>query len=261
MAKFLPTTGVSYALEELIKGAQERLVLISPYLRVNQRLRDLLADKDRLKIDTRIIYGKSELDAEQRDWLLTVPSLRASYHEHLHAKCYLSEQKALLTSMNLYEFSQVHNIEMGILIDRQSDPDLYKEIDRETRTIIRGSDERHPGLPADATQRRHEAPPTKPAGENTRTPRRRRPKNANGVAVPVQAPRNGFCVRCRGALPANPGKPYCAACYKSWARYKNRDHTETCCHLCGKPHASTLRLPVCGACHAEHKTHFAFLSS
>ena len=37
MATFLNTTGVSYALEELIRGADERLVLISPFLRVNQR--------------------------------------------------------------------------------------------------------------------------------------------------------------------------------------------------------------------------------
>ena len=65
MATFLTTTGVSYELEELIRGADERLVLISPFLRVNQRIRDLLADKDRLKIDTRVVYGKSELSSER----------------------------------------------------------------------------------------------------------------------------------------------------------------------------------------------------
>jgi hypothetical protein len=32
MAKFLNTTGVSYHLEELIKGTKDRLILISPYL-------------------------------------------------------------------------------------------------------------------------------------------------------------------------------------------------------------------------------------
>jgi len=35
MAKFLNTTGVSYHLEELIKGTKDRLILISPYLQFN----------------------------------------------------------------------------------------------------------------------------------------------------------------------------------------------------------------------------------
>ena len=93
MAKFLTTTGVSYELEELIRGAEERLVLISPFLRVNQRIRDLLADKDRLKIDTRVVYGKSELSPEQSEWLSSTPSIRTSYCSNLHAKCYLSEEE------------------------------------------------------------------------------------------------------------------------------------------------------------------------
>lgn len=50
MARFLTTTGVSYHLEEIIKGAQERLVVISPYLRINERIKALFEDRDRLKI-------------------------------------------------------------------------------------------------------------------------------------------------------------------------------------------------------------------
>ena len=39
MAKFLNTSGTTYYLEELIKNAQERLYLISPYLKLNDRVR------------------------------------------------------------------------------------------------------------------------------------------------------------------------------------------------------------------------------
>ena len=55
MAKFLNTSGTTYYLEELIKNAQERLYLISPYLKLNDRVKELLEDKDRMKIDVRII--------------------------------------------------------------------------------------------------------------------------------------------------------------------------------------------------------------
>ena len=51
MATFLDTTGGSYHLEQIIKGATERLVLISPYLRTNERIREFLDDRERLKIE------------------------------------------------------------------------------------------------------------------------------------------------------------------------------------------------------------------
>ena len=57
MAKFLNTSATNFFLEELIKNAKERLILISPYLKLNDRIKELLEDKNRLKIDIRIIYG------------------------------------------------------------------------------------------------------------------------------------------------------------------------------------------------------------
>ena len=69
MAKFLSTTGTNYHLEELIKGASDRLILISPFLKLNDRMKELLADKNRLKIDVRIVYGKSELQPQEIEWL------------------------------------------------------------------------------------------------------------------------------------------------------------------------------------------------
>jgi hypothetical protein len=38
-------------------------------LKLNDRMKALLADKNRLKIDVRIVYGKSELHPEEINWL------------------------------------------------------------------------------------------------------------------------------------------------------------------------------------------------
>lgn len=57
MAKFLNTSAKNYYLEELIKSASDRLILISPYLKLNDRIKELLEDKNRLKIDVRRLYG------------------------------------------------------------------------------------------------------------------------------------------------------------------------------------------------------------
>lgn len=141
MAKFLNTSATNYFLEELIKSAQDRLVLISPFLKINDRLRELLEDKNRLKLDIRLIYGKNELQPDEISWLKNLDFVRTSFCKNLHAKCYLNEELCIITSLNLYEFSQVNNNEMGILIRRSEEPDLYAEAYEEAQRLIRVSDE------------------------------------------------------------------------------------------------------------------------
>lgn len=141
MAKFLNTSATNYFLEELIKDAKDRLILISPFLKLNDKMKELLADKNRLKIDVRIVYGKSELQPEEINWLKELTYIRTSFCKNLHAKCYLNEELCIITSLNLYEFSQVNNNEMGVLIRRSGDAELYKEAYEEAQRIIRISDE------------------------------------------------------------------------------------------------------------------------
>jgi len=141
MAKFLNTSGTNYFLEELIKDAKDRVILISPFLKLNDRIKELLVDKDRLKIDVRIVYGKSELQPAEIEWLRSLAYVRTSFCKNLHAKCYLSEELCIITSLNLYEFSQVNNNEMGILVRRSEDAQLYKDAYEEAQRIIRISDE------------------------------------------------------------------------------------------------------------------------
>ena len=141
MAKFLNTSATNYFLEELIKDAKDRLILISPFLKLNDRIKELLADKNRLKIDVRIVYGKSELQPEEIAWLNELSYVRTSFCKNLHAKCYLNEELCIVTSLNLYEFSQVNNNEMGVLFKRSEDSELYREAYEESQRIIRISEE------------------------------------------------------------------------------------------------------------------------
>ena len=157
MAKFLNTSATNYFLEELIKNARDRLILISPFLKLNERMRELLADKNRLKIDVRIVYGKSELQPEEISWLKELTYIRTSFCKNLHAKCYMNEETAIITSLNLYEFSQVNNNEMGVLILRNEDPELYKDTYEEAQRIIRISDEVRISMERIAAQDRTDA--------------------------------------------------------------------------------------------------------
>ncbi|MCX6645102.1 MAG: phospholipase D family protein [bacterium] len=142
MAKFLNTTGTNYHLEILIKEAVERLIIISPYLKFNDKIKELLEDRNRMKnIDIRLVYGKSELAPEEINWLQKLEFVRTSFCKNLHAKCYLNEKAAIITSMNLYDFSQINNNEMGVYILKDQESDLYRETLEEAQRLIRISDQ------------------------------------------------------------------------------------------------------------------------
>ena len=243
MAEFLTTAGVSARLEEIIKKAEERLWLVSPFLKITPRIKNLLEDANRQKIDARVIYGKNELQPEENNWLESMTSIRTSFCKDLHAKCYLNEKEALLTSMNLYEYSQVNNYEMGILVVRESEPELYDSIYQEARHILRASEEiRVTVARVSDTEIDNEQPPRREA--------QRKPRTVQEV------PTAGFCIRCKSEIPANPDKPYCDRCYWSWNRWKNPDYQEKYCHICGREHETTLAKPLCRDCWQKHKDAF-----
>ena len=107
------------------------------FLKLNERIKELLEDKNRLKIDVRIVYGKNELASNEVDWLSKQDYTRTSFCKNLHAKCYINENLCIITSLNLYEFSQINNNEMGILLTRNEEPDLYRDALDEAQRIVR----------------------------------------------------------------------------------------------------------------------------
>ncbi|MDO4897515.1 MAG: phospholipase D family protein [Moraxella sp.] len=183
MAKFLNTSGTTYHLEELIKKATDRLVLISPYLQFNERIKELLEDKNRLKIDIRIVYGKSELSPQEINWLKELTFVRTSFCKNLHAKCYLNEHECIITSLNLYEFSQVNNNEMGVLIDKNNDRQLYADTHEEVLRIIRISEETRWSADTEKSSVNHEKP---------KTPSNAKPKNYDKITTAKLAEKFGI---------------------------------------------------------------------
>lgn len=235
MAIFLDTTGGSYHLEQIIKGATERLVLISPYLRTNDRIREFLDDRERLKIDIRVVYGKTDLAPDEMSWLRGKNGIRTSFCKNLHAKCYVNEKVALITSMNLYEFSQANNNEMGILVERDKEPELYGAIWTEVQRLIRISDEIRVSV-----ERIPAVEPLTDAKHESKT---------NG---------DGFCISCRKTLPLDPAHPYCRECYGAWKAKRDDSKEEKHCHICGTAHKSSLKRPACYDCYRKHKGKLTF---
>src|SRR5450432_4114625 len=141
MAEFLNTTGVSFRLEEMMKNTKERLILISPYLQLNDRVKEHILNLNIQKRDIRIVFRENKLQFDENNWLESQIGVRTSINKNLHAKCYINENEAIITSMNLYEFSQLHNNEMGIYISRIDDTKLYNEAYEEAQRLLNISEE------------------------------------------------------------------------------------------------------------------------
>ena len=143
MAKYLRTSSITAELENLIRDAKKELYIISPYLKLSDHVKELLNDKEREKVEVRIVFGKQELAPAEMSYLEELKYVRLYFSKNLHAKCYLNESKMIISSMNLYEFSQQNNREMGILIDTANEEDklVYLEAEKDIESIIHNSED------------------------------------------------------------------------------------------------------------------------
>ncbi len=141
MAKFLNTSAANYYLEEIIRLARDQLTLISPVLRLNDRVKELLEDKNQRKVEVHLAYEKNDLEPEEINWLRGLSFIRTSFCRNLHATCYLNEQFGLVSSLNLHELSHAVGNEIGVLISKDDDEELFQSLADEADRIIRISDE------------------------------------------------------------------------------------------------------------------------
>ena len=163
MAKYLRTSGITAGVEELIREARERLYIISPYLKLSDNIRELLNDKEREKAEVRIIFGKQELSTPEMSYLQNLKYVRLYFSKNLHAKCYLNERKMIISSMNLYEFSQQNNREMGILIERENEADrqVYDDAWKDIESILNNATD-FSYIEATKAKENEKTAPTKP---------------------------------------------------------------------------------------------------
>jgi len=220
MAKFINTRKAVSEIEELIKNAGERLILISPYLKLSKDFKELLTYRNGKDKITTVIFGKQELNPDEMKFLQGLRFVILKYNEDLHAKCYVNDNKMVITSLNLYEFSMANNKEMGVLIDKNdpADTPLFEDAFNEVEYIT-------------ATSQNFELNSTKPTyvkQENIKITKNK----SNSVE---NKKHNGFCIRTGVEIPFNIEKPLSYDAYKRWNEYGDPDYPEKFCHFSGEP--------------------------
>lgn len=226
MAEFLTTYGISANIEKIITGAKAELFLISPYLQIPPILSERLKEADLRKVKITLVYGKEELESSQKEFLSELNNLALHFCQNLYAKCYFNENLMVVTSMNLHQFSEKNNREMGILVSRTEDAELFEQAHREASSIL--------GLSQKVSLEKQR--------------QKYQPVHESRSQV-YAVGNNGFCIRCGRRIDLDPDRPYCRECYDVWADFGDPDYEEEHCHVCGKPSDTTMNKPLCRSCY------------
>jgi RNA polymerase-binding transcription factor DksA len=255
MARFLKGNDLNAELEKIFETAEQNIILISPYIKLHERYKSSLLTKlHNENIEITVLFGKNENDMsrsmkqEDFDFFKQFPNIEILHEERLHAKYYANESKAILTSMNLYGYSQNNNIEAGILIENSLTKD--KNIDNETweyfKTVLEQAEllfEKRPVF-----EKKNFFNSTKYIKSkveidklsdffNNKSYKKVSKKNTSKREdVSTKSIKNGigYCIRTGKEITFNIEKPMQYEAFKMWNKYKNPDFAEKYCHFSGE---------------------------
>lgn len=135
--RFLDTQHISAELGDVIDQAAQRLILVSPYLRFSENLKPRLVAAAK-RVPVIMVYGKQEkLHTETERFLRGIPGCDVLFVKELHAKCVLNERAAVISSMNLYTYSQQNNWEMGVAFTQEEHPDQFQQLQAYVETMLK----------------------------------------------------------------------------------------------------------------------------
>jgi len=277
MAKFVKGNGLNAEIESIFDDAEVQLTIISPFIKLHKRFKDSLKSKiNNPKLEVQLVFGKNEsnksksLSSEDFEFFKQFANVRIYYEPRLHAKYYANQTAAVLSSMNLYEYSQNNNIEFGIVTQREMGLDRLKEkvmgveLDNDAwqyfNSVVEGSEllyfnepvyesnmlglskkyirsEVRVDLLTDELSKEKSVKKEKP----------NKPAEVESVK-PTTDSKDGYCIRTGERITFDLTKPYADKAFKSWSRYKNEDFAEKFCHFSGEPSEgkTTMAKPILG---------------
>ena len=263
MSLIMDTLETNTWISHITEDARKHLVIICPYLKINDKLRRTIEVADRKGVNIYVIYGKRELDAETVTWLKGLRHSNIANIPQLHAKLYMNEEMAVISSMNLYEFSQVNNEELGVLCGKRQDRAEFKDITFQVMRLIGISEKEHGKWETGDLDKpiRGLFKRGKTKGEfRTYDREHEDPSEDEGCepedATPDTEPEKILChcIRCGRVIPSTHEYVYCGRCMDSWQRYSNMRYVEQegHCYICGKPYKASAEKPACIECYSSH---------
>lgn len=270
MSKFLTGKPLEEKLTDIIWNAKKYVVVISPFIKLDNHVRSIF---DKIKatheIHLILVFGKNEgykqksLREEDFEYFKDFKNISILYNKDLHAKHYCNEKEGLITSLNLYDYSMINNIEYGVHFSKNllnTTEKLFDETEEFTDDLI--FEKSHVVYLKKPQYKKKMFGLTK-AFQNTTVlfdvsddffndydyeikslsefdynnlsdvdkVYDIKPQRKNEME---QEPEFGFCIRTGEQIPFNPERPFSYYAFKTWQQFENYDYEENYCHKTGK---------------------------
>lgn len=250
----LSGTDISGQVIALIEGARKYVVLVTPYFDPWPRLTTAIkAARAQHGVRVRLLLrgGEDKAKQDEKAAELRAFGVEVSFLERLHAKIYLSESQAIVTSMNLLKSSALDSWEIAMRADVTADAATYGDVAKHTLDLLKRA-EADRRITSHAQVANAVASVAAVLGDAQAALAKLTssvPKVTPSTGVTTRKRiSGGHCIRCGGPIVLDPAHPLCAECYKSWARYKKPDYEEKHCHACGKEKKTSMAKPLCRPC-------------
>ena len=265
MAQFVEGNNLNSVLENIIRNADEYLFLISPYIKLHDRIKDQLKlKKSNSELQITVVFGKAEkgtnrISLEDADFLKTFPNIEIRYEKNLHAKYYASEDGALITSLNLYDASQNVNIEAGVYMqtpgnlvsaltgwskDAGLDDDAFcyfNEVIENSTLLFKNAPEIETSMLG--LKKSYLASKVEVDELDQFFNSKEKSSNFSGYKSYDKKPKvdyqynrtssNGYCIRTGRQIPFDLEMPYSKDAFRTWLQFGNEEYPEKYCHFSG----------------------------
>lgn len=283
MSKFITGKELEHVITDIIWEAEHTLLLVSPFIKLDAYFKELFK-KHLYNPNTHIIlvFGKNEnavrksMSKEDFDYFKEFPFVSIVYVPNLHAKYYGNENKGVLTSINLYDYSFKNNIEFGMFyennnmdgIKTNADKDAwdycmkiayeneavfikrpvyeYKKILINLNKNYVKSEVLHDYTKSFYSTYKSKKSTKKLLGDFddiiiTNTNNSDKPKRED-----VETPTHGFCIRTGKKIKYNPKQPMSLEAWLVWNEYGNESFPEKYCHRTGNISngATSMKNPI-----------------
>lgn len=272
MSKFLTGEKLGEAVYDIIWEAENILMIVSPYIKLDDYFKKLFdKHKNNPELHLILIFGKNEKEVKRSmseidfSYFKQFPNVSIIYVSELHGKYYGNEKKGVITSINLYDYSFMNNIEFGVFSEQSllghfkpsADNDAWNKcMDMaETNEVvfikrpvyaskkiiinIRKNYVKSEIL-YDSTEKFYRGYKNK---QSSRKRLRDFPEkiesHKNVSDRPKRAEKKeqlyGYCIRSGKKIKFNPQQPMSRESWKIWNEYANENYPENYCHKTGKP--------------------------
>jgi hypothetical protein len=262
MADFLTGKELNNTIGHLFEAAKAQIIIISPYIKLHSGYKELLAPhRNNHKVELTVVFGKNDQDltksmgAESFKFFREFSNVEIRHEPRLHAKYYANENFSILTSMNLYSFSQDNNIEAGIItkaskfrnvahavfdgagtLDKKAwkfvaqvilnSKIMYQRFPKYDKKFFNLKKKyAHSFVNLDLLSEIYGLRSLPKYGENSQ-------ENVT-ENVSKQGQRMGYCIRTKIPIPFDPARPFCNEAFMEWAKFKNPNYPENFCHFSG----------------------------